>query len=92
MIDKGNGAKEKFALGIESKKHGWTPKIAARLFNMNSNNRYQIYTALVSERSYKAKSRRECMCELATELLNRGPAMQIRLPGTPPTTAEWFQS
>ena len=55
---------------------------------MNSNNAYVIYKALVSERrSYKAKSRRQCMCELATELLNRGPTMRTRWPGTPPTTA-----
>ena len=87
LIDKGNGAEEKFALCVESKKHGWTPKIAARLFNMNSNNAYQIYKALVSERRYKAKPRRDCMCELATELLNRGPNMRIRKSGSPPTAA-----
>ena len=52
---------------------------------MNTNNAYQIYSALVSERSYKPKSRRECMQELATKLLNRGPPMQIRMPGTAPS-------
>jgi len=87
LIDKGNGAEEKFALCLESKKHGWTPKIAARLFNINTNNAYQIYSALVSEKSYKPKSRRDCLQELATELLIRGPPMRVRMPGTPPTAA-----
>ena len=52
---------------------------------MNTNNAYQIYSALESERSYKPKSRRECMQELATTLLNRGPPMQIQMPGTAPS-------
>ena len=40
LIDKGNGREAKFCIGGGSKKHGWSPKLAARLFNMNLNNAY----------------------------------------------------
>jgi hypothetical protein len=36
-IDKGNGAKAKYDLSTESHLHGWGSKLAARVFNMNTN-------------------------------------------------------
>ena len=52
---------------------------------MNTNNAYQMYLALISEKRYKPKSQRERMQELATALLNRGRSMRKRKPGAPPT-------
>ena len=46
LIDKGNGCKAKYNIGMESHSHGWTPKLAFRYFNMNLNNAYKIYDAL----------------------------------------------
>ena len=46
LIDKGNGAEAKFDLGGESHLHGWSPKLVARLFNMNLNNAYKIYCVI----------------------------------------------
>ena len=46
QIDKGNGVESTYDLGGKSRKHGWGPKLALRLFNMNLNNAYQIYCEL----------------------------------------------
>ena len=48
-IDKGNGAEAKYKLGRQSRTHGWTTKLSCSLFNMNFNNVYRIYLALMAE-------------------------------------------
>ena len=85
LIDKGNGAEAKFDLGSESHKHGWSPKIASRLFNMNLNNAYRIYQAMVSSKFYNPKTLREGTIELTQKLLNEGPKLRKRNPGPAPT-------
>ena len=35
LIDKGNQNEAKYDIGFESHTHGWSPKLAAQLFNMN---------------------------------------------------------
>ena len=75
LIDKGNGAEAKYDLGGESKMHGWSPKLTARLFNMNLNNAYKIYCTLVANEeghSYKPKGMRECIQATAHSLLQQG--------------------
>ena len=75
LIDKGNGAEAKYDLGGESKMHGWSPKLTARLFNMNLNNAYKIYCTLVANeegQSYKPKGMRECIQATAHALLQQG--------------------
>ena len=47
LIDKGNGAEVKYELGGQNRTHGWIPKLSCRLFNMNVNNPYRIYFALM---------------------------------------------
>jgi len=49
LIDKGNGAEAKYDLMLENKKHGWTPKLALRFFNMTLNNAYKIYRWLLAK-------------------------------------------
>jgi hypothetical protein len=84
-IDKSNGAEAKFDLGGESHRHGWTPKLAARLFNMNLNNAYRIYCALIENENYKADDFRSCVSLLALSLLSRGEPMRVRSSGVAPT-------
>jgi hypothetical protein len=46
-IDKGNGAEAMYdIISTESYLRGWPPKLAARYFNMNSNNAYKVYVCL----------------------------------------------
>ena len=49
LIDKGNGTKSKYDIRLESHKHGWSPKLGMRYFNMNLNNAYQVYEYLVDK-------------------------------------------
>ena len=74
LIDKGNGAEAKFDLGGESHSHGWSPKLVARLFNMNLNNAYKIYCTLIGNeaRTYDPKPMRECIQAAAHALLQQG--------------------
>ena len=47
LIDKGNGIESRYVMAKGgSKKHGWTPKLLFRLFNMTFNNAYCIYSVL----------------------------------------------
>ena len=48
LIDKGNGTEVKYDLAGQSKKHGWSPKLSLRLFNMNFDNAYRIYLTLMA--------------------------------------------
>lgn len=90
LIDKGNGAEAKFDLGGESHHHGWSPKLAARLFNMHLNNVYTIYCSVVEDHSqavrlrYKPKELRKCIVDLAHTLLKQGETMRTRDPGQAP--------
>ena len=74
LIDKGNGAEAKFDLGGESHSHGWSPKLVARLFNMNLNNAYKIYCTLIGNEAttYDPKPIRECIQAAAHGLLQQG--------------------
>ena len=49
LIGKGNVAEDKYNLSEQSQKHGWSPKLSLRLFNMNFNNTYKICIALMKE-------------------------------------------
>ena len=74
LIDKGNGAEAKYDIGLQSHKHGWTPKLSLRYFNMNMKNAYKIYEYLVNmhtpgQRYYDLK---EAIDEAAHALLQRG--------------------
>ena len=42
LIDKGNGAEEKYDMGGHSKGHNWLPKLTMRFFNMSMKNEYKI--------------------------------------------------
>ena len=42
LIHKGNGTESKYDVSLESHKHGWTPKLSVRYFNMNLNNAYRV--------------------------------------------------
>ena len=46
LINKGNEAENKYDLSTELHLHGQTPKLAARHFNMNTNNAYKVYCYL----------------------------------------------
>ena len=74
LIDKGNGAEAKYDLGGESKMHGWSPKLTARLFNMNLNNAYKIYTTLYAKHhpGCKPMEMRDCVIDLTHSLLQQG--------------------
>ena len=74
LIDKGNGREAKFWIGGGSKKHGWSPKLAARLFNMNLNNAYKIYTTLYAKHhpGCKPMEMRDCVIDLTHSLLQQG--------------------
>ena len=49
LIDRGNGAEANYDLAGQSKKHEWSPKLSLRLFNVNFNNSYMIYLALMAK-------------------------------------------
>ena len=55
LIDKGNGAKSKYDIGLESHSlshtHGWSPKLGIRYFNMGLNNAYKVYEWIVNNYS-----------------------------------------
>ena len=89
-IDKGNGAEAKFDLGGESHLHGWSPKLAARLFNMNLNNAYRIYCVLIAQQSgrQKPKEMRDCITAVAHMLLQTGDSMRKRSSGSPPSAVK----
>ena len=78
LIDKGNGAESKYDIGLESHKHGWSPKLGMRYFNMSSNNAYKVYETIVEKytpgRRYYDMG--ECMDEAAHAFLQRGAPMR----------------
>jgi len=43
LINKGDGAKSKHNIGLESHTHGWSPKLGKWYFNMGTNNAYKVY-------------------------------------------------
>jgi hypothetical protein len=75
LIDKGNCVEAKFDLGGESRLHGWSPKLASRLFNMHLNNVYRIYCTLLSDTNYTPKLMRDCIADLTVALLEQGDPM-----------------
>ena len=85
LIDKGNQNEAKYDISLKSNKHGWSPKLALRLFNMNLNNAYKIYEWLVVE--YTPERRFLCMGEAVKEaahaLLQKGPPMRMQSPEHP---------
>ena len=84
LIDKGNAVEAKFDLGGESHLHGWSPKLASRLFNMHLNNVYRIYCTLLREANYEPKLLRDCIADLTIDLLQQGEPMRRRSSGAPP--------
>ena len=86
LIDKGNGVGSKYGLRDGTKRHGWAPKIALRVSNMNLNNAYQLYCAVLEEgTNYKPMLLRDCTQDLTLDLLNQGTPMRERDAGAPPT-------
>jgi hypothetical protein len=85
LIDKGNGAKAPYDIPIESHKHGWSPKLAVRYFNMTLNNAYKVYDYLVTKHTPNRRYHNmgEAV-ELATHtFLQRGESMRERKPDHP---------
>jgi len=78
LIDKGNGAKAKYNLFLENKKHGWTPKLALRFFNMTLNNAYKIYRWLLAKYNpgRRVYGMGEAVTEAAHAFLQRGDSMR----------------
>ena len=72
----------KYDLTGQSKKHGWSPKLSLRLSNMNFNNAYRIYLALMEEHNpgRKVLSISERIKEAAHSLLQEGPEMRKQVP------------
>jgi hypothetical protein len=89
-IDKGNGAEAKYDLSTESHLHGWGPKLAARLFNMNTNNAYKLYCSLYKKHHPERKPMelKDCINNLTHSLLQQGDDMRQRLPGCPPSASK----
>mmetsp|Transcript_2847 Transcript_2847/g.5763 ORF Transcript_2847/g.5763 Transcript_2847/m.5763 type:complete len:366 (+) Transcript_2847:358-1455(+) len=79
LVDKGNGVKAKYDLGGQSRKHGWTPKLSSRLFNMNFNNSYWIYMTLMEKHNpgRRPVTMAEGIKEATHSLLQRGPTMRV---------------
>jgi hypothetical protein len=73
-IDKGNGAEARYDISTESHLHGWPPKLAARYFNMYSNNAYKVYVCLYKKhhRRRDPMPLRECINILTHSLLPQG--------------------
>ncbi|OEU11447.1 hypothetical protein FRACYDRAFT_245186 [Fragilariopsis cylindrus CCMP1102] len=86
LIDKGNGAEAKYDLSTESHLHGWSPKLAARYFNMNINNAYKIHCYLFKKHhpTKVVMPLKECIHNLTHSLLQRGDTMRKRGSGAPP--------
>ncbi|OEU05936.1 hypothetical protein FRACYDRAFT_257320 [Fragilariopsis cylindrus CCMP1102] len=86
LIDKGNGAEAKYDLSTESHLHGWSPKLAARYFNMNINNAYKIHCYLFKKHhpTKVVMPLKECIHNLTHSLLQRGDSMRKRGSGAPP--------
>ena len=80
LIDKGNGAEAKYDLSGQSRKHGWSPKLSLRLFNMNFNNTYKIYMALMKKHNpgRRCLQMSEGITESAHAFLQRGASMRQR--------------
>ena len=57
LIDEGNCSEAKCDLAGESHKHGWTPKLAARLFNMHLNDAHKICCSVVEDHSLTTRLR-----------------------------------
>jgi hypothetical protein len=89
-IDKGNGAEAKYDISTESHLHGWPPKLAARYFNMNSNNTNKVYVCLHKKHhpDRKPMSLRECINNLTRSLLQQGLDMRQRGYGAPPSATK----
>ena len=85
LIDKGNQNEAQYDINFESHKHGWTPKLAMRLFNMNLNNAYKIYEWLVHkytpDRRYYDMG--EAITEAAHAFLQKGEPMRKQKPEHP---------
>ena len=80
LIDKGNQNEAKYDIGFESHKHGWLTKLVARLFNMNLNNAYQVYKALVQQHTPNNQhfTMREAVFEATQALLQKGEPMRTQ--------------
>ena len=79
QIDKGNMVEAKYDIALESKTHGWTPKLACRYFNINLNNAYKIYVFLVEKYTPGRRfyTMGEAVKEGAHAFLQKGEAMRI---------------
>ena len=91
LIDKGNQNEAKYDIGLESHKHGWSPKLALRLFNMNLNNAYKIYEWLIVEYTPNRRflSIGEAVKEAAHAFLQKGPTMRTQSPEHPSPSQIW---
>ena len=80
LIDKGNGNEAKYDLATESHLHGWSPKLAARYFNMNINNAYKIHCYLFKKHhpGQVVMPLKECIHNLTHSLLQTGAPMRKR--------------
>ncbi|OEU06161.1 hypothetical protein FRACYDRAFT_256066 [Fragilariopsis cylindrus CCMP1102] len=91
LIDKGNGADEaKYDLSTESHLHGWSPKLAARFFNMNLNNAYNIYKLLYNKYhpDRTPMLMRSCINDLTHSLLQQGSEIRTRGFGDAPSATK----
>ena len=95
QIDKGNMIESRYVLGKQgSKKHGWSPKLSFRFFNMTLNNAYKIYTVLHEREHQQAEnetdrlkplsSMDEAIEELTYSLLQGGDGIRKRSAYHPP--------
>ncbi|OEU11919.1 hypothetical protein FRACYDRAFT_245042 [Fragilariopsis cylindrus CCMP1102] len=90
LIDKGNGAEAKYDLSTESHLHGWSPKLAARFFNMNLNNAYNIYKSLYNKYhpDRTPMLMRSCINDLTHSLLQQGSEIRTRGFGDAPSATK----
>ena len=68
-----------------SRAHEWTPKLSSRLFNVNFNNAYRIYLALMEEYNLGRRliSMAQGIKEATHALLQRGSKTRTRAPDHP---------
>jgi hypothetical protein len=94
IFDKGNGAEAKYDISTESHLHGWPPKLAARYFNMNSNNAYKVYYCLYKKHhpGRDPMPLRDCINNLTHSLLQQGPSMRERGIGAPPNPVKIIET
>ena len=59
----------------------------SRLFNIQLNNAYRIYCALLSRENYAPKLMSDCIADLTVALLQQGERMRRRLSGVPPISS-----